>query len=363
MQKVVVADKLFTGTEWLQRHAVVIERGVIKSVLPPDQIPSGAKNYEEAFLAPAFIDAQVYGAAKKLFAVIPTADTLQVMHDEFIKTGTCLFQPTAATNTIDVFKKCIDAVREYWKMGGKGVYGLHLEGPWLNHEKRGAHVKEWIHSPEIEEVKDLLEYGKGVVTMITVAPEICSDEVLELIRSYNIVISAGHSNAKYDEAISGFEKGISAVTHLYNAMSPFQHRAPGLTGATLNDKSVMASIIPDGYHVDYPAVQIAKKIMGGRLFAITDAVTETNSGPYQHQLSGDKYECNGTLSGSALSMYQAFLNLINGVGIELDEALRMCSLYPARALRCDDMYGKIVPQAAGQLIVLDNELRLLDVIT
>ena len=360
--QIISAKKIFTGYEWLTDHAIIIGNGKIDSVVPKSEVES-AKHFDNCFIVPAFIDAQVYGAAKKLLAVYPEASTLQLMYEKFIAGGTCLFVPTLATNTLDVFKKAIDAVKEYWSKGGKGVHGLHLEGPWINEIKKGAHVKEWIHSPAIEEVRDILEYGEGVVTTITIAPEVCSDEVIDLILSHNIILSAGHSNATYDEAMHGFKKGISTATHLYNAMSPLQHRQPGLAGATMNHSTVTSSIIPDGHHVDYAAVAIAKKIMKERLYAITDAVTETNEGPYRHQLAGDKYECNGVLSGSALSMHKAFKNLVEHVGIEVEEALRMCSLYPAQVLKCDDKYGKIVPQAAGQFLVLDKQLEIAEVIT
>jgi len=363
--QIIYAEKIFNGYEWLTGHAVVIKEGRVDQVVDRSQIdpPADQKHFKNGLLVPAFIDAQVYGAAKKLLALYPEAKTLEVMYREFLREGTCLFLPTLATNTIDVFKKSIDAVREYWNKGGKGVYGLHLEGPWLNEVKRGAHVKEWIHPPAIEEVKDLLSYGKDVIKMITIAPEVCSEEIIDLLISNGIVLSAGHSNASYEEARKGFSRGITTVTHLYNAMSPLLHRQPGLVGATLDHSTVAASIIPDGHHVDYAAVSIAKKIMGNRLFAITDAVTETNTGPYQHQLAGDKYECNGVLSGSALSMHKAFKNLVRHAGVEVEEALRMCSLYPAKILGCDDRYGKIVPQAAGQFIVLDKQLEIVEVIS
>ena len=202
-----------------------------------------------------------------------------------------------------------------------------------------------------------------MIRVITIAPEVCTKEVIELILSYQVIISAGHSNASYEEATKSFDHGVSAVTHLFNAMSPLHHREPGLVGAAFNHPKLRASIIPDGYHVNYAAISIAKKIMGNRLFAITDAVTETGSGPYQHQLAGDKYECNGVLSGSALTMHKAFKNLVKHTGIEVDEALRMCSLYPAQMLGCDDQYGKIVPQAAGQFLVLNKQLEIVEVIT
>jgi N-acetylglucosamine-6-phosphate deacetylase len=363
--QMISADRIFTGTKWLIAHTIVLKEGKVERILPTATLERGeeVKHFANGSIVPAFIDVQVYGAGGRLLAVYPEPETLAIMHRQFIAKGTCLCLPALATNTIEVFKKAIDAVRLYWKGGGKGVYGLHLEGPWLNEVKRGAHVKELIHSPQIEEVKDLLEYGKGVVKMITIAPEVCSKETIELMLSYDIVLSAGHSNATYEEAISAFDNGVSTITHLYNAMSPLQHRGPGLVGAAFNHHAARSSIIPDGHHVDYAAIRIAKKAMGNRLFAITDAVTETSEGRYQHQFAGDKYECNGVLSGSSLSMYGAFRNLVEHVGIEVGEALRMCSLYPAQALHIDEQYGRIAPNATAQFLVLDQQLKMLEVIT
>ena len=357
MQKFYAAPRLFTGIEWLYDHAIVVSEGIIEAVVPQAEVGSDrlVQQFDNAAIVPAFIDAQVYGAAGKLFSVFPDPSTLALMNEVFSNEGTILFLPTIATNTREVVSRGIAAMKEYWTQGGKGVPGLHLEGPWLNAVRRGAHIAGLIHSPTIEEVTELLDEADGAVKMITLAPEICTPQIIELIRSRNIIVSAGHSNATYDEAMQGFGSGISTVTHLYNAMSPLQHRAPGLVGATLNDAAVRASIIPDGHHVDFAAVAIAKKIMGRRLFAITDAVTVTDEGPYQHKLAGDKYESNGILSGSALSMHRAFVNLVREVRIEEDEALRMCSLYPAEVLGMNDRYGKIVPGYAGQFIVLEAE--------
>jgi N-acetylglucosamine-6-phosphate deacetylase len=272
--------------------------------------------------------------------VYPNADALFKLYDYCSNGGALHFCPTVATNSYEVFYKCIDAVKEYWNQNGKGCLGLHIEGPWINTIKRGAHIESFIHSPSIEEVKKLLEYGKGVIKIITLAPEVCSKEVIELIQSYNIVISAGHSNATYQQATDSFNNGIKTCTHLFNAMSSLQHREPGIVGAIFNHSSVCASIIPDGYHVDYAAVAIAKKIMKERLFVITDAVTTTTEGLYPHQLAGDKYESNGTLSGSALTMKKAVQNLVTHCNIKLDEAFRMCSLYPAQVLGLSNL-GKL----------------------
>ncbi len=362
MQRTIRAEKLFTGDDWLYNYEIVIEDGIIQAVSLAKE-PPFVNSDAETFVAPAFVDFQVYGAADKLLAVYPEPATLQAMHDVFSKEGTCLFQPTLATNTIEVFRNGIDAVKAYWQAGGKGVAGLHLEGPWIHPAKRGAHIEREIHSPTVEEVKELLAYGEGVIKTITMAPDVCSAEVLDLLLAADVVISAGHSNATFEEATESFNRGIPLVTHLFNAMSPLHHREPGLVGAALQHPEVAASIIPDGHHVDFAAIAIAKKLMGERLFAITDAVTETTEGAYQHHRVGDKYECNGTLSGSAISMYDAFYNLVNKGGVETAEALRMCSLYPARALKMQHLYGKIAPGFAAQLVVLDKQLKLVEVVT
>lgn len=275
----------------------------------------------------------------------------------------CLVFANSSNKYKRSFFKSIDAIRDYLSKGGKGVLGIHLEGPWINKVKRGAHIESLIHAPAIREVREILDYGKEVIKMITLAPEVCSKEVIELILSYDVVVSAGHSNASYAEGKQAFANGITAVTHLYNAMSPLGHREPGLVGATMDDGNVMASIIPDGHHVDYAAIRIIKKVMGERLFAITDAVTDTNEGYYQHQLAGDKYEAGGVLSGSALTMQKALQNLVQECGIDLGEALRMCSLYPARLLRLDSYIGKIEKGFNADLVILDNTLQLKQLIT
>ena len=134
-------------------------------------------------------------------------------------------------------------------------------------------------------------------------------QLLKLIQDAGIVVSAGHTNASYETAMQFFDDGIAVATHLFNAMSSFQHRAPGVVGALFDHPTAMSSVIADGYHVDYAAIRVAKKIMGDRLFCITDAVTETSTGLYQHTLVGDKYESAGTLSGSALNAVKVYSEL------------------------------------------------------
>ena len=351
------AGKLFTGTEWLEDQAVLVADGKITELLPAKEVSvTPVATYE--VIAPAFMDIQIYGAHGRLLAVYPQADSLHKLYKYCSEGGASHFQPTVATNRYDVFYRAIDAVKAYWKEGGKGCIGLHVEGPWINKIKKGAHLEAFIHSPSLEEAKELLEYGKDVITMITLAPEMCSKEVINLIRSYGVVISAGHSNATYDEATEAFDSGIHAATHLYNAMSPLQHRAPGMVGAIFNHPKVMTSIVPDGFHVDFAAIKIAKQLMQERLFVITDAVTETTDGPYPHHLMEDRYESNGILSGSALTMGKCLQNLVHKVGIDTAEALRMVSLYPAQVMGKANRIGKIEKGFDANLVFLNALLEV-----
>lgn len=323
------ATKIFNGTDWLFNKTIVVADGIIKDITDTNEKP------EAELIVPAFVDLQVYGAGGRLLSVFPDTTTLQVMHEHHIQNGTAFFMPTVATNTTQVMHNCIEAIRNYWHQGGQGVIGLHLEGPWLNPEKRGAHIENLIYSPSLQQVQQLLEYGKGIIKMITIAPEVCGSEVVDYLLAQDIVVSAGHSNASYQQAMGAFNKGIPAITHLYNAMSGLQHRNTGMVGAAFLHSSVKASIIPDGIHVSFEALRIANQLMGNRLFAITDAVTETNEGPYTHQLAENKYESNGVLSGSSLSMHQCLLNLIHAAQILDTDALCMCSIRPAKLVNID----------------------------
>lgn len=360
-RKAYTAEHIFNGIDLLQHHAVIVEDGIIEALLPLVSLGSDIDviDFGNVYITPAFIDLQLYGANGRLLSVYPDAQTVQDIATYCLNGGTHYCMPTVATTTYDVIFKCVDAIRDYWKGGGKGVLGLHVEGPWISKAKRGAHREEWIFSPTADQVKELLDYGKDVIKLITLAPEECSDEIIKLIRERNIFVSGGHSNADYATAHRSFDNGVDLATHLFNAMSPLQHREPGFVGAIFNHPTVKASIVADGHHVDFVALKIAKQIMGERLFVITDAVTETTEGYYKHQFEGDKYTANGILSGSSLTMNRAVYNLVNYAGISVEEALRMCSLYPARAVKLSDEIGMIRREYRADLIVMDKNFRVL----
>jgi N-acetylglucosamine-6-phosphate deacetylase len=174
-----------------------------------------------------------------------------------------------------------------------------------------------------------------------------------------ILVSAGHSNAMYKQAARAFSIGIPVATHLFNAMSAFQSREPGMVGAIYDNESVMSSIVCDGIHVDYAAIRISKRLMNDRLFFITDAVAETTTGEYVHLFKGDRYALpDGTLSGSALSMMQCVKNAVQFVGISLEEALRMASTYPARLISKDYKLGRIESGYKASFVLFDENFNI-----
>jgi len=350
------AKALFTGSEWLNDVVIHLENNVVVGI---DQKGFDA-NHASPFIIPALIDLQLYGAGGKLLSEFPEKETIDKIYQYCIEGGAEFFQPTIASQSIDVIYASIDAVKAYQAAGGKGCIGLHIEGPWINVGKKGAHDASVIHAPDMEELHSILAYGKDTISMITLAPEICTPAIIKTIQDAGIVVSAGHTNASYENAMQFFNDGIPVATHLFNAMSSFQHRAPGVVGALFNHPTAMSSIVADGYHVDFAAIRVAKKIMGDRLFCITDAVTSTNTGLYQHTLVGDKYESAGTLSGSALTQLKSIQNLVEHVGFPLDEAIKMCSVYPAKVMQNKNITGSIEVNKKANLLCLSAELAILN---
>jgi len=199
---------------------------------------------------------------------------------------------------------------------------------------------------------------------MTLAPEVCDPALIKRLQDAGIIISAGHSNGTYEQLYSSFENGIRTCTHLFNAMSPLQHRAPGMVGAIYDHPTVYSSIVPDGIHVDFNAVRISKKIMGSRLFLITDAVEEGVAAEYIYVTVPDRYvNAQGVLAGSRLTMIQGVRNCIEKVGIAPDEALRMGSTYPAIVTGMDKELGYIAPGYQASMIVLDDKWQLKQLIT
>ncbi|MDP4284094.1 MAG: N-acetylglucosamine-6-phosphate deacetylase [Bacteroidota bacterium] len=347
---------IFTGKEEIAGKALIIEDDTIKEITDINLVPPGARQIDckDCYIAPGFIDLQIYGAGGYLFSDKPSAIALQSMADSLVATGTTGFLATLATNSLDIFREAIKVVKEN---PHPAVMGLHFEGPYINPVKRGAHLVECIKRPTKKEVEELLEDAGGVLKMMTLAPEMCDPEIIRLLTDNGVVVSAGHSNSTFNEAEKGFENGITTVTHLFNAMSPLHHRDTGLPGAVFLSKNIFASIIADGIHVDFNALVISKKLMKERLFLITDAVEESKEGAYVHVKQKDRFTLlDGTLSGSMLTMLMAVENCVEQAGIHLDEALRMASTYPAKVINAP-VLGKIEKGCKANITIFTKDFK------
>lgn len=323
---------------------------------------SESTNTTNQLVVPGFIDLQIYGAGGRLFSAEPTLESLAIMEDDLLKKGTTGFLACMATNTAAVFNTCIATAKQY-RSEAKNFLGLHLEGPFLNPKRLGAHVPEFVRRATLDEIKQLLDFGDGVIKMMTIAPECNDDEVIQYLLDNRVLVSLGHSNATLDQATAAYNKGIQTTTHLFNAMSPIHHREPGIPTALFNHDLAMASIIADGRHVDFDVIKFAKKLLKDRLFLITDAVTECSTGPYQHVKQGDKYVMpDGTLSGSSLTMLQAVKNCVSECNITLSEAINMATKYPAKLIGIEHITANIAVGKDANLLVLDDALNLKEVI-
>jgi len=335
--------------------AILIGGDKIIEVIDEAAIPQNIEtiNLNGANVAPGLIDLQVYGSGGKLFGGKHQADALQQMESDFIAQGTTGFFATLGTNTPEIFEEAIAAAKTYHDTCAGNFLGLHLEGPFLNPLRKGAHSEKLIRKSSLAEVQRWIENGSGVIKMITIAPELQDQEVINYLNDHGVILSSGHSNATYQQGKSFLNNPIKAVTHLYNAMPQMHHREPGYIPAIFEEKPY-TSIVADGIHVDFAMIRLAKRELGDKLFLITDAVTTTTNGTYQHQLKGDRYVMpDGTLSGSCLTMLKAVQNCVEYCGIGLAEAINMASLYPAQ-LASLPKNGKIEAGFDADLIIFND---------
>lgn len=357
MPAVLTNAQFFTGTELIRDRALLVENEKIAGFIMADAIPAAATvtDCRGSLVTAGLIDLQIAGSGGFLFSANPTREALEAMTGAILKSGTTGFLIALPTNSADVYSAAFRVIRENRH---PAILGLHLEGPFISLARRGAHTRELIRKPSAEELLELLREADGTIRMMTVAPEVCTPEIITILRDHGVTVAAGHSNATFSEASQAFEWGIETTTHLFNAMSPIHHRDPGLPGAVFSSEKARASIIADGIHVDFNMLKISKKIMKERLFLVSDAVEENDRGAYQHVRQHDRFTLpDGTMSGASLTMLGAVRNCVDHAGIPLEEALRMASLYPSSLIGASDR-GRISPGCRADLIALDGTLGL-----
>ncbi|MCG9631579.1 MULTISPECIES: N-acetylglucosamine-6-phosphate deacetylase [Vibrio] len=359
--------KIYTGSDVLTNHAVVIENDLIKQVCPVSELPDGieVRDLDGANLSPGFIDLQLNGCGGVMLNDEITAETMQIMHRANLKSGCTSFLPTLITSSDEDMRAVIAAAREYHNQYQNQSLGLHLEGPYLNVAKKGIHSVDHIRKSDSEMI-DLICENRDLVAKVTLAPEQNDPEHIERLHKAGVVVSIGHTNATYAEARKGFESGITFATHLFNAMTPMVGREPGVVGAIYDTPEVYAGIIADGFHVDYANIRIAHKIKREKLVLVTDATAPAGAdmeyfifvGKKVYYRDGKCVDENGTLGGSALTMIEAVQNTVEHAGIALDEALRMATLYPATAMGVEGKLGRIKKGMVANLAVFDRDFNV-----
>ncbi len=358
------------GDQILEKHSVLIANGMISRVEPEIELSDNAEveviDANGDYLVPGFIDLQINGGAGAFFTKDLTSDSIIQMAEPHLEYGTTRFLPTLISTSHDRILQAIEEVKKV--QGTHGVLGMHLEGPFFNKEKKGAHFEKFIHKPEQSEIDELCEKGKDVIKLLTLAPEVVEDAHIRQLVSSGIQVSAGHSNATYKEAQNGFRQGITKVTHLFNAMSQFNSRNPGLVGAFFNSNK-WGAIIADGIHVDFAAVKVAHTLAQGRLFLVSDASFVKHpiehfefDGFKIHYKDGHYYTEEGNLAGASIALYDAFKNCVEKLHLPLIEAVRMSSTYPAEFMGIDEKHGYLKKGYVGDAILMDKGLSIKKVI-
>ncbi len=346
---------IFNGEEFITENTVIVEDGIIKKILKEEKLTSEDKENHETvdidgmILSPGFIDLQLNGCGGVLFNDDISIKTLEIMNETNKKFGCTSFLPTLITSPDEKIEKALDLIKNYVNKEEVGVLGLHIEGPYISVERKGIHRPEYIRVLSDEIIDKIASYGSEVTKIITVAPEKAEISHLKKLKEAGINISVGHTNATYEECMEKREY-FNGATHLYNAMSPLESRNPGVIGFLFNNDTTNCGIIIDGFHMDYASAEIAKKILKERLYLVTDAVSPAGTTDMKQFIfegnvvlyeNGKCYSPAGTLGGSALVMIDGVKNLVNHVNVSLEEALRMATSYPAKAISVEDRYGYI----------------------
>ena len=369
MKTAIVDAIVFDGSCYLKDHAVLLEGNLVVDVCPPSRLPRNIHrtiSIDGRLLAPGFIDLQVNGGGGELFTNNPTVETLRKMSAAHRRFGTTGFFPTVMSTDLQTMHAAVDAVQVAISESVPGILGIHFEGPHLSSAKAGIHDARRFRALDENGFRVLESPGVGT-TIVTLAPECVLPGQISRLASQNIVVCVGHSDADYDTTMRAVSAGVTGFTHLFNAMSQMTPRTPGMVGAALASTDTWFGVIADGVHV-HPAVfaaAVRAKQRGGAVL-VTDAMSTIGTDRDSFELDGDSIKvCDGrclnskgVLAGSILTMNEAVRKAANFAAIEIAEALRMASLYPARAVGLDKWVGRIRPGYIANLIDLDEELTI-----
>ncbi|HET7730947.1 MAG TPA: N-acetylglucosamine-6-phosphate deacetylase [Usitatibacter sp.] len=353
----------------VEGRAVLVQDDRIAAVVEPsDARCRGAQRHDlaGALLLPGFIDVQVNGGGGILFNDAPTVESIRAIGEAHRRFGTTAFLPTLISDDIPVIRRAIAAVRSAIEQRVPGVIGIHIEGPFINAERRGAHDAAKVRALDEAGVQALME-SSGGSTLVTLAPEATTPETIRRLAGAGLLVCAGHTNATFEQLRAAFAAGVRGVTHLFNAMSPLGSREPGAVGAALLDPECWCGIIVDGRHVHPAALQLALRAKRlDRFMLVTDAMPCVGAAQGSFLLQGRRIQVRdgvcvddgGVLSGSAIDMATAVRNAMDLLGLPLEQAVAMASAHPARFLGLEGERGRIAPGCRADLVVADERMNV-----
>ena len=382
---VLCAHRLYTPREELANPLVFIEDGLISGVSSraEREVPKNAtvidfsRDLPDAILAPGFVDIHMHGGAG-LDVMRASAGELPRLHKFLTTHGVTGYFPTTVTAPLDQtcaalegLAEAIEASQDFLATNGDAVQarplGIHLEGPFLSHKRRGVHPPENLLEPTLEIFERLWQAARGHVRMMTIAPELPGAmEVIAEAARRKVCVSIGHSDALIDAARDAVKAGARHATHTFNAMRPLDHREPGILGEVLTSEQLSADIIADGIHLAPEIVKLFLQAKGiERAVLITDAMAATGMpdgtyqlGPIQVEVKNGRCTSNGTLAGSVLTMDRAVRNVMQFSSWSLRDAVRAATLNPTSATGLSQ-HGRLMPGAEANLVVLsaDGDVR------
>lgn len=319
---------------------------------------------EGGWLLPGFIDTQVNGGGGVLFNDCPTLEGIAAIGAAHAAFGTTAFLPTLVSAQPETIARALEALDAGIERGIPGLVGIHVEGPFINPRRKGIHAEENLRRLD-PALMDLLTTPRRGKVVVTLAPELADPADLERLSAAGVILSAGHSDATVEQARAGFAHGITGVTHLFNAMTPLHHRAPGLIGAALDDDAVWCGLIADGLHLAPEIVRLAVRVKGReRIMLVTDAMPPVGNGGKPFHLNGEEIsvrdgrctDAKGTLAGSGLDMAAAVRNTVHFTGLDVASAAEMATASPASFLGLASRQGRLAAGLRADFVLLDTDL-------
>jgi N-acetylglucosamine-6-phosphate deacetylase len=364
---VALRGQVVTDYEVWPEGTVLLEGGSIRDVSPDDS-PTGdadeVHEHADSLLLPGFVDLQVNGAFGVDVATEPSR--LGELSEALLSTGTTAYLPTVISSPESLYEEVLPKLAAAGEPSSSGAenLGVHLEGPFINLKRRGAHAAAHVARPDPRLLLHLLDLAPA--RMITIAPELGgADELMELALRWGVVVSAGHSDAPFGLAYEALDASAAGVTHLFNAMSAMHHREPGLPGAAFAHPRAVCGLIADGHHVHPEMVGLTFRMLGpDRIYLTTDAIAAAGMGDGEYRLAsrtvymegGVPRLGSGTIAGSVLTMNEAFRNILAFTGCTVPEAARMTSTTPARLVGDGRRKGRLTPGYDADVTVLAPDL-------